>query len=125
MKKIVFMSVVITALVVCTAAWFYSEEVKQEAYDNGYDIGYGKGYIEGFDIGYDDGYQDGANESDNDLGYLTSDTAPYGTVWTTPSGEKYHEGWCRYVSGGRTDLTYFLSAEEAMDYGYTPCSVCH
>lgn len=66
----------------------------------------------------DDSYYESANT------VLTTDEAPEGTVWTTPSGSKYHEAGCRYIDG-RTDLTYFNSAADAESYGYSPCSVCH
>lgn len=55
---------------------------------------------------------------------LTTDEAPAGTVWTTPSGSKYHESNCQYING-RTDLTYFNTAAEAENCGYSPCSICH
>lgn len=133
----------ITAIIVSILLLFsltsciYTESDIEEARDSGYDEGYETGYDEGYDLGYDEGYDDGYSDglydsSESDMSgylgprdtYLTTDTAPSGTVWVTPSGEKYHEGWCRYISG-RNDLTYYYSAEDAINAGYAPCSVCH
>ena len=109
-------------------------------YNTGYDDGYDEGHDAGYEVGYDEGYSEGYDDAEQELGendlsgylgpapdtssYLTTDTAPAGTVWTTPAGEKYHEGWCRYIDG-RHDLTYYLSATDAINAGYSPCSVCH
>lgn len=104
------------------------EQAHAEDYDAGYEAGYDEGYTEGYDdaewgLGENDlsGYIDSVPDTST---YLTTDTAPAGTVWTTPAGEKYHEGWCRYIDG-RHDLTYYLSATDAINAGYSSCSVCH
>lgn len=141
MKRIGIVILSMLMAISLTACTIYTEEdvddARQSGYDDGYDEGYEIGYDEGYDVGYDEGhseaeYDNGENDLSGYLGpypgtsnnYLTTDTAPTGTVWVTPHGEKYHEGWCQYVSG-RHDLTYFNSADDAMNAGYSPCSVCH
>ena len=44
----------------------------------------------------------------------------HGTVYTTPTGAKYHRDGCRYLSRGKTAVTL----EEAKRRGLGPCSVC-
>lgn len=130
----VIITLLISAVIVYLGGRVLLQSTHDSGYDTGYDIGYNDGYDEGRDIGYEEGYSIaeydyGENDRSGYLGpspdtYLTSDTAPAGTVWTTPYGEKYHETGCRYVNG-RNDLTYFYSAEDAINAGYAPCSVCH
>ena len=126
----IFATVIIVIVVAATIGGFKAyDQGHLDGYSVGYDEGYEIGYDEGYDIGYDEGYSEAEYDNgENDLGtsnnYLTTDTAPAGTVWVTPHGEKYHESWCQYISG-RYDLTYFNDADEAMSAGYSPCSVCH
>lgn len=102
------------------------------SYEDGYDEGYEIGFEEGHDEGYDEGYSDAVYDNgENDLSgyvdptsFLTTDTAPAGTVWVTPHGKKYHEGWCQHIDG-RHDLTYYRNASEAKAIGLTPCDECH
>lgn len=42
-------------------------------------------------------------------------------IYVTGSGEKYHRSDCRYVN----DSSERISLEDAIDRGYTPCSVCN
>ena len=125
MKKKVLLVIVIT-LIVASGIFLYNYA---------YNKGYNEGELYGYDNGYNNGYEDAGkyfiknintntnlNRTSNT--YLTTDTAPAGTVWTTPSGEKYHEPWCRYIEG-RHDLTYFYTESDAANAGYSPCSVCH
>lgn len=42
-------------------------------------------------------------------------------VYVSDQGEKYHEKGCRYLRDGDSSLRL----EEAVDKGYTPCSVCN
>lgn len=128
---VIFLAIFMTiSLSACIYTEEDLEEAEQSGYNDGYSVGYDEGYDEGYEIGYDEGYNenDSAQYTEFDSytsgEVLTTDTAPEGTVWTTPHGEKYHEGWCQYVSG-RYDLTYFNSADDAMSAGYAPCSVCH
>lgn len=133
-KKIVY--VVITLLLVGASSVFSYNYGFDQGTDLGRESGHSDGYSEGYDEGYTDGYDDAQWElGENDLSgyigpapdtttYLTTETAPAGTVWTTPSGEKYHEAGCQYING-RNDLTYFLSSGDAVNAGYSPCSVCH
>lgn len=104
-------------------------------YEHAYNKGYDEGELYGYDNGYDKGYEDARKYFTNNINtttnlnrtsntYLSTNTAPTGTVWATPSGEKYHESWCRYIEG-RHDLTYFYSSSDAINAGYSPCSVCH
>lgn len=44
------------------------------------------------------------------------------TVYVTRTGEKYHVEGCQYIEG-KDDLRE-MSAEEAEQAGYEPCSVC-
>lgn len=137
MKRIGIIVLSIFMTISLSACTIYTEDDIDDARQSGYE----EGYEEGWDIGYDKGYDEGYSESEYDNGendrsgylgpysgtsdtFLTTDTAPEGTVWVTPSGEKYHEGWCRYV-GGRHDLTYFHSSADAAAAGYEPCSVCN
>lgn len=133
MKKKVW--VIIGILILALIGYGLYNYAYNTGYDNAYDNGYEDGYDEGYETGYDEGYSDSEwDHGENDLSgyippnntntYLTTDTAPAGTVWTTPSGEKYHEPWCRYISG-RNDLTYFYTSSDAANAGYSPCSVCH
>ena len=137
MKRIGTVVISILMIISLSACAIYTEEDLDNARQSGYDEGYEVGYDEGYDIGHDEGYSEaeydnGENDLSGYLGpspstprtFLTTDTAPAGTVWVTPHGEKYHEGWCQYISG-RHDLTYFNSADDAANAGYTPCSVCH
>lgn len=132
MKRIGIIILSILMAVSFTACTIYTEDdiddARQSGYDEGYEIGYDEGHDEGYNEGYSDAeYENGENSLDGYVdpsSYLTTDTAPEGTVWVTPHGEKYHEGWCQYV-GGRHDLTYFYSANDAINAGYSPCSVCH
>ena len=113
-------------------------QLTDQMYDSGYKQGksdtyesaYDEGYNEGLDEGYDHGYDDGENATLSSVytpetteGYYIANTSD--DVFVTPSGEKYHRSWCRYVSN-RYDLRCFnegaVAAEQA---GYTPCSVCH
>lgn len=139
MKRIVTLLLALTMSFMLASCYSESDidDARQEGYDEGYEIGYDEGYDAGHSEGYAEGYSEAEyDNSENDLSgylgsapstsntFLTTDTAPEGTVWVTPHGEKYHEGWCRYISG-RNDLTYFYSADDAANAGYTPCSVCH
>lgn len=125
MKKKLLL-VIVATLIVTSGIFLYNY-----AYNKGYD----EGELYGYDNGYNNGYEDAekyfiknintnTNSNRTSNTYLTTDTAPAGTVWTTPSGEKYHESWCRYIEG-RHDLTYFYTASDAANAGYSPCSVCH
>lgn len=42
------------------------------------------------------------------------------TVYTTKSGTKYHQSGCGYLKSSKFPITL----EDAIDRGYTPCSVC-
>lgn len=42
------------------------------------------------------------------------------TVYITKSGTKYHRSGCGYLKSSKFSITL----EEAIDRGYTPCSVC-
>jgi len=42
------------------------------------------------------------------------------TVYITNTGAKYHRAGCRYLSKSCISI----SRSEAIDQGYTPCSVC-
>jgi hypothetical protein len=42
------------------------------------------------------------------------------TVYITRTGAKYHSGGCRYLSKSKIST----SLDEAVQSGYTPCSVC-
>lgn len=132
--KPIVIAVIITLLFSAGVVYWGGQTVVQDAYDRGHVNGYADGIAKGKEAGYWEGYTAGLSEAKNasenfignnsDTEYLTTDNAPAGTVWITPYGEKYHEGWCRYISG-RNDLTYFYSADDAENAGYTPCSVCH
>src|SRR5690606_13083528 len=41
-------------------------------------------------------------------------------VFTTKTGEKYHQESCRYLSKSK----YRVDLKDAIQYGYDPCSVC-
>lgn len=129
--KICITIIVLLLVSICIGGYYLKGYAYNLGYDRGYVVGEGQGYADGLA----DAKEKYANTTDiNYLGpapnrndestYLTTDTAPEGTVWTTPSGSKYHNSGCQYIDG-RHDLTYYLSAEEAESIGYTPCSVCH
>lgn len=61
---------------------------------------------------------------DNEYDSNDNDTYTGGTVCVTRTGDKYHQIWCRYVSG-KTDLTYYDSKTAAEAAGYDACSVCY
>ena len=71
-----------------------------------------------------------SSQSDNNIpvannGSVASVTAPLPsaeTVYVTRTGEKYHVEGCQYIEG-KDDLRE-MSAEEAEQAGYEPCSVC-
>jgi len=42
-------------------------------------------------------------------------------VYITRTGAKYHQGWCRYLSKSKIEITL----KEAKAEGYTPCKVCN
>ncbi len=42
------------------------------------------------------------------------------TVYITKTGAKYHDGSCRYLSRSKIEIEF----QEAIDRGYTACSVC-
>lgn len=67
---------------------------------------------------YKAGYNDGLNRN---VLEEESNTHVYTFVYITGSGEKYHRSDCRYVN----DSSKRLSLEDAIDRGYTPCSVCN
>lgn len=116
-------------LIICIPQTYYSESDIEEAMDTGYSDGHTAGYNEGYkvghdegyDKGYDNGYADGCSEGSSE--YVSVDELPAEAVYITPTGEKYHASWCQYVVG-KTNLTYFENADEALVYGYYPCSVC-
>lgn len=43
------------------------------------------------------------------------------TVYVTNTGEKYHKDGCQYLSQSKNPI----SLEDAVNYGYTPCSRCY
>ena len=108
----------------------------EERYDEGYTSGYNKGYDKGYRLGKNAGYDSAmdANEqssastsettSDTNTSYMTTDSAPDGVVWVTRYGDKYHKSYCRYISG-KNNLSYFDSAADAENSGYSACSVCY
>jgi len=73
-----------------------------------------------------------ANNGENTLGaYQTKDAVvektsikqnavSAQTVFITKSGTKYHTSGCNYLKSSKFSITL----EEAIDRGYTPCSVC-
>ena len=128
--KICITVIILLLIGMCIGGYFlynYAYDEGKLVYAGDYDNGYNEGFSDGYKKGYNtaqDLNKTSQMEQNNDTGYLTTDTAPKGTVWMTPSGEKYHKGWCRYIDG-RNDLSYCYSAEEAESYGYTPCSVCY
>lgn len=63
-------------------------------------------------------------DSDDEEEADDSDFYAGGTVCVTRTGDKYHQIWCRYVSG-KTDLTYYSNKNEAEAAGYDACSVCY
>lgn len=92
---------------------------KEEAKTNNNQNSYIKGYEDAKSLYYDSENTPGASSVDIPL-----NTAPESFVWVTPSGDKYHTKYCRYVNN-RTDLTVYTGAQGAENDGYSPCSVCH
>lgn len=130
MKRLgfIFLAIFMTiSLSACVYTEEDLEEAEQSGYNDGYSVGYDEGYDEGYEIGYDEGYTSAEEDYSGDDSYDDAPdegSLPDTAVFVTPHGEKYHEGWCQYVSG-RYDLTYFNNADDAMSAGYAPCSVCH
>ena len=94
MKRIGTVVISILMIISLSACAIYTEEDLDNARQSGYDEGYEIGYDEGYDIGYDEGYSEaeydnGENDLSGYLGpspstpstFLTTDTAPAGTVW--------------------------------------------
>lgn len=137
--KHIVIAVFLTFVVAAGATHFISQELyspfideaRQEGYDEGYEVGYDEGRDIGYDEGYDEGYEyvkdialdyfEGQN-SNSDV--KSTNNAPEGTVFVTPSGEKYHRNGCQYISG-KYNLTGYDSAADAAAAGYKPCSVCN
>ncbi len=46
--------------------------------------------------------------------------SPAQTVYTTKTGEKYHNGTCRYLKHSKKEITL----AQAINLGYQACSVC-
>lgn len=46
--------------------------------------------------------------------------SPAQTVYTTKTGEKYHNATCHYLKNSKKEITL----QQAIDFGYEPCSVC-
>lgn len=67
---------------------------------------------------YEAGYNDGLGQK---ALQTQAETHVYTWVYVTGSGEKYHEEDCRYVN----DSSKCISLEDAINRGYTPCSVCN
>lgn len=122
-------------IVVLSVGYLVADSAYKDAYSKGEDAGYSQGYEEGKNDGYDKGYdagkaygydwgqQDAANNTTSaEAGYYEAGTSD--DVYVTPSGEKYHHSWCRYVSD-RYDLYSYSDAASAKIAGYEPCSVCH
>lgn len=74
---------------------------------------------------YETGYQAGYEAAQEEL-KATKKPSQSGTVqsytyvYVTKSGEKYHRGTCRYAENAEA-----ITLSDAIDKGYTPCSVCN
>lgn len=106
-------------------------------YNEGYKTGYSKGKDAGYGVGYTKGHSEGYKDAENDYNGNSSSSIIYGdygtsyedgiteySVFVTPSGEKYHTEYCRYIEG-KSNLSYYDSASDAAAAGYEPCSVCN
>lgn len=111
--------------------WYTKDDIlgmRDTAYDEGYDEGYKEGYDKG-QLDYEDSlyYNDSTYYNPNEAAAnepQSSPEVPSTAVFVTATGEKYHQGGCRYIEG-KNNLSYFDTAEDAMRAGYTACSVCY
>ncbi len=72
---------------------------------------------------YEAGYQDGEKAAQSIKTHNTgndSNRHTYTYVYVTESGEKYHVATCRYAENAEA-----VALNDAIDRGYTPCSVCN
>ena len=111
MKRIGTVVISILMIISLSACAIYTEEDLDNARQSGYDEGYEVGYDEGYDIGHDEGYSEaeydnGENDLSGYLGpspstsstFLTTDTAPAGTVWSAASQRLLQINLCQPVS---------------------------
>lgn len=74
-----------------------------------------------FEAGYQAGYEAAQEEAETTKKPSQSGTVQsYTYVYVTKSGEKYHRGTCRYAENAEA-----ITLSDAIDKGYTPCSVCN
>ena len=94
-------------LFLITSIWFWQE--------------YKKSTDESYEEGYQDGYAVAQEEAKTTKKPSQSGTVQsYTYVYVTKSGEKYHRGTCRYAENAEA-----ITLSDAIDKGYTPCSVCN
>ena len=108
-----------------TLAYVYLEDgtfLNAEIIKQGYGFAYTKypfKYLEEFKQ-----YERKAKESERGLWSLKEEKKPEVSedtiVYITRTGKKYHTGDCRYLSKSKIPITL----KEAIQIGYTPCSVC-
>lgn len=85
-------------------------------------VNWGKRYQEGFSVGYEQGYEAGYNSGIADTKEKYTKSKQTGVaVYITPSGKKYHEKGCSYLS----DKAFSILLKDAKEKGYTPCSRCN
>lgn len=131
--KHLIVAIVLSLVVAVAVTYLITQEICKSSYSEARQSGYNEGY----EVGYDEGYSAAEDSYDNyDTGYLGPYTGgdDYGTsyedgiteysVFVTPSGEKYHTEYCRYIEG-KSNLSYYDSASDAAAAGYEPCSVCN
>ena len=102
------------------------EDGENVGYEDGYGSGYETGLLDGegsgYEMGYDEGYRDGVEDAS--AGYSSNSSYDYGSsdiiVYVTDTGNKYHNLGCQYLS----QSCYSISLDDAIEQGYTACSVC-
>lgn len=119
-KTTIYIVVMICVPLFVICGYTYTH-ISEDIYNKAYDKGYSQGFIDGRTEGYLQGYDAG---SDDSLPGFGSNNISYGRVAVTPTGSKYHQVWCQYVSN-KSNLFYYETVADAEAAGYDACSVCY
>ena len=102
-QKMLFLALIVLICMLFLIGAFFYGNIK---YNAGYEVGYSEGYEAGVTITK----RKYANSSGTQV-----------TVYVDPSGNKYHEKGCLYLSNDAITI----SLKDATDSGYAPCTECN
>lgn len=102
-QKMLFLTLIVLICMLFLIGAFFYGNIK---YNAGYEVGYSEGYEAGVTITK----RKYANSSGTQV-----------TVYVDPSGNKYHEKGCLYLSNDAITI----SLKDATDSGYAPCTECN